>query len=262
MLRPITTAGLIDEFESRFTTASGAHFLIARAGDEAWPISEQESLAFRERYRSRMLRARFLRRASLMLFPALLVLGWQLPREPEWLIELFEALTSLALFVGPIFGFSQHSITSDITKASIERQLERRITTRHDPAITPTATPLARMVRKMLILVGVVLSLIEVGHLIGPREELGGHIRVLTGLTAGNESQLARFTGTLAFLLYWTVLIGSTLLWVDRRKRQRAATASWLQVDKTSINQCDAEDSESTTEIREHWVCVDNSAKP
>jgi len=28
MFEPITTAGRIDEFESRFTTANGAHFMI------------------------------------------------------------------------------------------------------------------------------------------------------------------------------------------------------------------------------------------
>ncbi len=260
MLRPITTAGLIDEFESRFTTASGAHFLIARAGDEAWPISEQESLAFRERYRQRMQRARLIRRASLMLFPALLVFGWQLPHEPQWLIESFDALTSLALFVGPIVGFSQHTITSDVTMASIERQLERRITTRHEPAITPVATPLARMVRKVLILAGAVLLPIEIGHLIGPREELAGHLRVLTGLAAGNESQLARFTGTLAYLLYWTVLISAALLWADRHKRQRAARGRWLRVDKTSNNESDAEDSGTTAILQEHGQCVDAPA--
>ncbi len=260
MFEPTTTAGLIDEFESRFTAANGARFLIARAGDEAWPISEQESLEFRVLYRQRMLRARFIRRASLMLFPALLVLGWQLPREPRWLIEPFEALTGLALFIGPIFGFSQHTITSDVTKASIERQLQRRITTRHEPAITPVATPLARMVRKVLILAGAVLLPIEIGHLIGPREELAGHLRVLTGLTAGNESQLARFTGTLAYLLYWTFLIGAALLWVDRHKRQRAARGSWLRVGETSNNGSDAEDSGVTAKLREHGHCVDTSA--
>jgi hypothetical protein len=226
MFGPTTTAGLIDEYESRFTTAGGARFLIAQAGDEAWPISEQESIAFRDRYRRRMMRARLIRRASLILFPVLLVLGWQLPREPRWFIEAYQALTAIALFAGPCLGFLQHKLTSDITKAGIERLLERRITTRHDPAITPAATSLTFRVRKTLILAGVILSVIEIGHMIGPREELAGHMRVLTGLTAGNESLLAHFTGTLAYLLYWAILIGSVLLWLDRRKRLRAAAGS------------------------------------
>ena len=223
MFGPATTAGLIDEYESRFTIANGARFLIARSGDEAWPISEQESTEFRGRYRRRMMRARLIRRFSLVVFPILLVLGWQLPREPRWFIEAYQLVTALALFAAPLLGFLQHKLTSDITKAGIERLLERRITTRHDPAITPAATPLARVVRKALILAGAILLAIEIGHMIGPREELAAHIRVLTGLTAGNESPLARLTGTLAYVLYWTTVIGAVLLWFDRRKRRRAA---------------------------------------
>lgn len=234
MFGPATTAGLIDEYESRFTTANGARFLIARAGDNAWPISEQESAEFRDRYRRRMMRARLIRRFSLIVFPLLLVLGWQLPREPRWFIEAYQGLTALALFAAPLLGFLQHKLTSDITKAGIERPLERRITTRHDPAITPAATPLARVVRNTLILAGAILVAIEIGHMIGPREELAAHMRVLTGLTAGNESLLARFTGTLAYMLYWTMLVGAGLLWFDRRKRRRAAAGSGPQADKPS----------------------------
>lgn len=246
MFGPRSTAGLIDEFESRFTTVSGARFLITRAGDEAWPISERESIEFRELYRRRMMRARLIRRGSLILFPVLLVLGWQLPREPSWFIEAYEVLTVLALFPGLFLGFLQHTLTSDITQAGIERSLERRITTRHDSATTPAATPLARLVRKMLILVGVILLVIEIGQMLLPRDELAGHIRVLTGLTAGNESQLARFTGTLAYLLFWTVLIGSVLLWLDRRQRLRAKAGSGPQADEPSVEEC--EEAESATE--------------
>jgi hypothetical protein len=235
MLGPATTAGLIDEYESRFTTANGARFLIARAGDEAWPISEQESIEFRDRYRRRMMRARLIRRVSLIVFPVLLVLGWLLPREPRWFIEAYQGLTALALFAAPLLGFLQHRLTSDVTRAGVERLLERRITTRHDPAITPSATPLARVVRKTLILVGLILLTIEIGHLIGPREELAAHIRVLAGLTAGNESPLARFTGTLAYMLYWTGLIGAVLLWLDRRKRRRVAARSGPRANTPSV---------------------------
>jgi hypothetical protein len=231
MFGPATTAGLIDEYESRFTTANGARFLIARAGDEAWPISEQESIAFRDRYRRRMMRARLIRRFSLIVFPVLLVLGWLLPREPHWFIKAYQGLTALALFAAPLLGLLQHRLTSDITRTGIERALERRITTRHDPAITPSATPLARVVRNTLILAGAILLAIEIGHMIGPREELAAHIRVLTGLTAGNESPLARFTGTLAYMLYWTTVTGAVLLWFDRRKRRRAAAGSRPRAD-------------------------------
>jgi hypothetical protein len=235
MFGPATTAGLIDEYESRFTTAAGARFLIARAGGKAWPISEQESIEFRNRYRRRMMRARLMRRLSLIVFPVLLVLGWQLPREPRWLIEAYQLLTAVSLFAAPLLGFLQHKLTSDITRAGIERPLEGRITTGHEPAITPAATPLARVVRKTLIVAGVILAAIEIGHMIGPREELAAHIRVLTGLTAGNESPLARFTGTLAYMLCWTTAIGAVLLWFDRRRRQRAATGSGPRADTSSV---------------------------
>jgi hypothetical protein len=222
MLGPATTAGLIDEYESRFTTAYGAHFLIGTGGDESWPISEQESTAFRDRYRRRMLRARLIRRGSLILFPVMLVFGWQLPREPRWFSDAFATLTAITLFAAPFLGFIQHKLTSDLTQEGIERQLERRIAIRDDPAITPSATRLARVVRQMLILVGAILLAIEIGHFIGPRDEFAGHLRVLTGLTVGNESLLARFTGTLSRILYVASLFGAVLLWLDRDKRQRA----------------------------------------
>lgn len=241
MFGPTTTAGLIDEFESRFSTVSGARFLIASSGDEAWPISERESIEFRVRYRHRMLRARLIRRAALMLFPVLLVLGWQLPREPRWFIEAYGGLTAITLFVGPYLGFLQHKLTSDITKEGIERQLERRISTSHEPAITPAASPLARAVRKVQILAGAILMGIEIWHLIGPREDFAGHLRVLTGLTAGNESPVARFTGTLTYGLVWTILIGSVLLWLDRRKRQPVAAASRPEAEKAEVDQSDVE---------------------
>jgi preprotein translocase subunit SecG len=241
MFGPTTTAGLIDEYESRFTTDSGARFLIARSGEKAWPITEQESIEFRERYRRRMMRARLIRRVSLALFPVLLILGWQLPREPRWFIEAYGVLTALALFAGPFFGFLQHMLTSDITKEGVERELERRISTNHEPAITPAATPLARLVRNTLILAGAILMAIETGHMIGPREEIGGYMRVLTGLAAGNERLLARFTGTLTYVLIWTMLIGSVLLWLDRRKQSRAAARSRPQAEKPTVNQRDAE---------------------
>jgi hypothetical protein len=219
MFGTTTTAGLIDEFESRFTTDGGARFLIARAGDEAWPISERESIQFRERYRRRMMRARLIRRVSMLLFPALLVLGWQLPREPRWLTEAVQVLIVLALFTGPFFGSLQHQLTSDITQKEIEREIERRISTSFEPAITPAEPAFARVVRKVLILAGMILLAMEISHLLGPREEFAGHIRVLTGLTAGNESALARLTGTLAYWLTWMILIGSLLLWLGRRER-------------------------------------------
>ncbi|MFM5953688.1 MAG: hypothetical protein ACKOPE_05220 [Novosphingobium sp.] len=241
MFGPTTTAGLIDEFASRFTTVSGARFLIAPNGDEAWPISERESVEFLELYRRRMMRARLIRRAAILLFPVLLILGWQLPGEPRWLRDAHDVLISITLFAGPFIGFLQHKLTSDITKEGIERQLERRITTSDEPSVTPTATPLARAVRKTLILAGAVLMAIEIWHMIGPREEFAGHMRVLTGLTAGNESALAHFTGRLTYLLVWTILIGSVLLWLDRRKRLRSATVIRPPVEKPAAKQSDVE---------------------
>ena len=228
----MTTASLIDEFESRFTTVSGALFLIAPAGDEAWPISERESSAFRDLYRRRMMRARLIRRAALLLFPVLLVLGWQLPREPRWFSDAFAGLTALSLFAGPFFGFLQHKLTSDITKEWIERQLERRISTSDEPAITPAATALARVVRKVLILAGAILLAIEIWHMLGPREEFAGHMRVVFGLTTGSESPVARFTGTLTTMLFWTILIGSALLRLDRRRRLHAAAGNKPKAEK------------------------------
>lgn len=229
MFGPATTAGLIDEYESRFTTANKAHFLIARAGAEAWPISERESIEYRELYRRRMRRARWLRRLSLLLFPVLLVIGWQLPREPRWFLEAYRAVTAISLFAAPLLGFLQHKLTSDITKAAIERRLKHRITTRFEAAVTPAATPLARIARRTMVLAGALLLAIEIGHALGPRAEHAAHMRAFTGLTAGNESLLARFTGTLAYMLYWTLLIGAVLLWFDRRKRRRAAAAAGPQ---------------------------------
>ncbi|MFM5923329.1 MAG: hypothetical protein ACKOPG_03990 [Novosphingobium sp.] len=241
MFGPTTTAGLIEEFASRFTTVSGARFLIAPDGKEAWPITERESVEFLELYRRRMMRARLIRRASLLLFPALLILGWQLPGAPRWFRDAYTVLTVLALYAGPFCGFLQHRLTSDITKEGIERQLKRRFSVSDEQSITPAATPLARVVRKTLILAGVILMAIEVWHMIGPREEFAGHLRVLAGLTAGNESPVAHFTGTLTYILFWTILIGSVLLWIDRRKRLRATIVSPPKAEKPGADQSDAE---------------------
>ena len=93
------------------------HFLIDGRGGEAWPLSAQESDEFRALYRRRMNRARWIRRGLLLLFPILLVIGWQLPREPRWLIQAYATVTALSLFVSPWLGFLQHKLTSDITKA-------------------------------------------------------------------------------------------------------------------------------------------------
>lgn len=251
MFGPTSTAGLIDEYESRFTTDGGSHFLIARTGDQAWPISERESNEFRDRYRRRMMRARLIRRILLVAFPALLVLGWQLPREPRWFSEAYTLLTAVSLYAAPFLGFLQHKLTSDITKEGVERYLERRITTGHAAAITPTATSLARVVRQTMILAGAILLAVEIVHVIGPRDDLAGHMRVLTGLTVGNESPLARFTGSLTQVLSAAILIGAVLLWLDRRNRPRTEAVNMPPAEKPGVEPGDTDQRDAPESIGE-----------
>ncbi|HYI47894.1 MAG TPA: hypothetical protein VEX35_05455 [Allosphingosinicella sp.] len=224
MFGPTGTARKIDDFESRFPIVNGAHFMIAANGKEAWPVSAAEAADFRALYRRRMKRARWIRRGALLAIVPLLVLMAQLVDEPPgrmgpgW--QIAYALVLLAL---PLFALLQHPLTSDLTKAGVERRLRHRITTRHPPALVPALTPLARFARALLA--GVVVA--EIGlmllqALLG-RDALAAHMRVLTGMVAGNEDWLAQATGTIGRLLPLALLLGLLLLRVDRKRREAEA---------------------------------------
>ena len=90
------------------------------------------------------------------------------------------------------------------------------------------------MLKRTLIIAGAIELAIEVAHALGPRAEHAAHLRVLTGLTAGNESLLAHFTGNLSFMLQLTLLIGAGLLWMERRKRAQAAADAVVKVAGSS----------------------------
>jgi branched-subunit amino acid transport protein len=224
MFGPGTTGAAIDAFESRFTSAVGAHFMIAANGKEAYPISAAESLAFRALYRRRMERARWIRRGALLgLIPLLMVLGRIAEASPDSLRQAFRDASGLLILGLPLFGFIQHPITSDFTKVGIERRLKRRMTTRHAPAITPVATPLGRFAKRLLITGFAIEGALYVLHALGPREEFAAHMRVLYGLTSGNESLTARLTGNLSWVVLLSIVAAFTLQVVDRRRRRVAA---------------------------------------
>ena len=226
MLGPRTTGAAIDAFESRFTSANGAHFLIAANGKEAWPISEAESLAFRALYRRRMRRARWIRRGALLAFiPLTVMLGTWMPAEPRWLRNAFQTAQLLALFGLPLLGLAQHGITSDLTQRAIARPLKRRITTRFAPAVTPVRTRLGAFARKLLITAVAIEIAIMLYHAFGSREGLAAYMRVLYGLQSGNEDMAARFTGSLSWVVQLCFIAGALLLMVDRRIRNAAARA-------------------------------------
>ena len=224
MFGPGTTAAAIDAFESRFTSAAGAHFLIAANGAEAYPVSEAESLAMRELYRRRMGRARWIRRAALFGFiPLTMAIGSAMPHDPRWLRTAFQTAQLLALFGLPLFGLVQHPITSGLIRRAIERPLKRRITTRYAPAVTPVTTRLGAFAKKLLITAFAMEVAIMVYHSLGPREELAAYLRMLYGLPGGNESWAARFTGSLSRILQLVLVAGALLLMLDRRNRSSAA---------------------------------------
>jgi hypothetical protein len=226
MFGPGTTGAAIDAFASRFTSAHGAHFLIAANGKEAYPISEAESLAFRALYRRRMRRARLIRRAALLGVIPLMILNANLmPQERGWLRDAQELAQLLILFGLPLIGLVQHPITSDLTKIGIERPLKRRMTTRFAAAITPVATPLGAFARKVLITGFAIEAAIYLFHAFGPRDELAAHMRVLYGLQSGNEGMTARLTGSLSWVVQLAIFGGIILLIVDRRRKRAAERA-------------------------------------
>jgi hypothetical protein len=226
MFGPGLTGAAIDAFESRFTTANGAHFMIAANGDEAYPIGEAESLAFRALYRRRMGRARWTRRAALLGFiPLTVAIATFTPEGPRWLKEAFQTAELLALFGLPFLGLIQHPITSELTKRAIERPLTRRITTRFAPVVKPVATRLGAFARKLLITAFAIEVTIMIYHSIGPREELAAYMRVLYGLQSGNEGWAARFTGSLSRVVQLCLVAGGVLLMLDRRNKRAAERA-------------------------------------
>jgi hypothetical protein len=219
---PITTAGKIDAFETRFTIVNGAHFLIALNGKEAWPISAAEADAFKALYRRRMQGARWRRRWVFIVPFGLLFLSMAGLPVPD-------TLAGIVLFlylIGIPIAFAQHEITSDLTKRAITRPLKQRMTTRFPAAITPVLTPLGRFGRRLL-LTAVVLEIgLPALHLCFGRESLAAQMRVMHGMTNGREGLLAEITGTLAWVGELALVLAVALIMIDRAARRRAARAS------------------------------------
>jgi hypothetical protein len=226
MFGPGTTGAAIDAFESRFTSAGGAHFMIAANGKYAYPISEAESLAFRARYRASINRARWIRRGALIAFiPLTVAIGTFMPDGPRWLRDIFQTAELLTLFGLPLFGLAQHPIIGDLTKMAIERPLKRRITTRFAAAVTPVTTRLGAFARKLLITAFAIEIAIMLYHGFGPREDYAAYMRSLYGLQSGNEDWAARFTGSLSRVVQLCLVAGAVLLMVDRRNKRAAERA-------------------------------------
>jgi hypothetical protein len=235
MFGPGTTGAAIDAFESRFTNAAGGHFMIAANGKEAYPISEAESLAFRALYRRRMQRARWIRRGSfLAVIPLLMLLAALSDDVPAWALTALRSASALIFLGLPVLGLIQHPIVSDLTKTAIERGLKRRITTRFPLAVTPVATPLGRFAKRLLIAAFAIEAAILLFHAIGGRDELAAHMRVLYGLTSGNEGLAARVTGNLSWVVQLALLAGFLLLMLDRRHKRAAARAKAEAAAKTA----------------------------
>jgi hypothetical protein len=216
----------LSKFESRLTIVNGAHFFIAANRREAYPISAAEAVTFRDLYRRRMERARWIRRLSLILFiPLMLLIVNLAPKEPRWLQGVFATLAILVFLILPQFGVLQHPITSWLTRNSIERQLQRRMTTRLPAALKPRFSALGRFARTLLLcaLAAEIGSLVL--HMLGGPEEFGAHMRVFTGLTDGEEGWLAQVTGRLSWLCYAAILLAFVLLMVDRRAKRAAEKA-------------------------------------
>lgn len=226
MFGPGTTGAAIDAFESRFTSAAGAHFMIAANGKHAYPLGESESLAFRALYSRRMRRARLIRRASLLSFiPLLILINTWSDEAPKWLHTALQWAHALILLGLPLFGLVQHPITSALTKAGIERSLKRRITTRFAAAVTPVVTPLGAFAKKVLITAVAIEVAIVIFHAFSGYDEVAAHLRVLTGLQSGNEGWTARFSGSLAWVAQLSILAGAALLTLDRRNKRAAGRA-------------------------------------
>lgn len=220
---PTSTAGKIDQFETRFTMVGGAHFMIAGNGKEAWPVSAAEAEAFKSLYRRRMIRARWIRR-GVILTPLLFIwLNILLSDQPESVRALLGVAAATLFVIGIPLAFLQHALTGDLTRWGIERQLSRRITTRLPEAITPPLTPVGHFGRRLLFAcIALELGMIVL-HLAMGEGALAEHMRVLYGQTSGNEGPLARFTGNLAWVTQLALMLAIVLMIVDRRIRRRRA---------------------------------------
>lgn len=223
MLGAPTTGVAIEAFESRFTWANGAPFLIAAGGGEAYPIGEAEGIAWRELYRRRMVRARWIRRLALLgTIPFLMLLGALLPKPSEEWRPFVQQLSGLVLLAVPLLGLIQHPLTSFLTLRAIERPLARRITTRTEQAVRRNRTPLGRLAIGLIIGAVAIHAVLGIVHALVPTAEYAAHMRVLYGLRAGNESWTALVTGNLSKYSFLALLIGLLLMSVDRRKRREA----------------------------------------
>lgn len=222
MLGHGTTAGKIDDFETRFTVVNGAHFLIAGNGREAWPITAAEAREFRALYRRRMIWARWLRRITVG-GPILLILLANLFPWPKPLLAAMGFVATILILAALAFAIQLHPLASYLTKLEIERGLKRRIATSMPAAIRPAMTPLGRVARRLLFLfVALEIGLGLLHLLLGPTI-----FAEFLGLNDGGDQRhlawLIRVTPGLSSLIHAGLLIAILLLALDRRSRRLAA---------------------------------------
>ena len=223
MFGPRTTAAAIAAFEGRFTEVSGAHFLVARDGAEAWPVAAVEAEAFRTLYRQRMMRAKLVRRLA-VLWPFVTILFMMatssLPREVQGPLQ--QAAGLFAAFGLPL-GLVQHRIVSELSLRGIEGPLRRRLATRLPAALTPPPTPLGGFAKRLLFTcVALEIGILALHLAMGPGA-LAAHIRIFYRQGNGGESLLAQVTGNLAWGVQFAALLAILLMLIDRRARRLAA---------------------------------------
>jgi hypothetical protein len=218
-----TTAGKIDDFETRFTVVNGAHFLIAGNGAEAWPISAAEATEFKALYRGRMIRARWLRRLT-VLGPILLILlgnmswGW-----PKPVLAAMGTAAALLILAALTFGIQYHPLISYVTKVEIERRLKRRIATNMPAALTPSMTPLGRFARRLLfVCVALEIGLGLLHLLVGPTI-FAEFLSLNDGSGYAHLAWLIWLTPGLSSLIHAGLLVAILLLVLDRWSRRQAA---------------------------------------
>lgn len=217
-----TTAGKIDDFEARFTNVNGAHFLIARDGKQAWPITAMEAEAFKARYRHRMIRARWIRRITVAT-PVLLILFGNAAWIPPPVRAVFGAAAVTLILCALCFGIQQHVIVSFVTKAGIEHELRNRVATGMRAAVTPNLTPLGRFGRRLLFTcIALEISLGLLHLLLGPTI-FAGWLGATTWLGRENVEWFFLLTLPLSLIARGLMLVAALLLIVDRSARRRAA---------------------------------------
>jgi hypothetical protein len=224
MFGPTTTAGKIDNYESRFTVVNGAHFLIAPNRKEAWPIRAAEAGEYKALYRRRMEWARWLRRGMILAPILILILNATIPfPKTEFVRSTLGLGTALLLVFGIPLSFLLHTIISDLARVGIERQLKRRMTTRMPDAIRPALTPLGRFARRLLFTCVALEFGMAVLHRALGMDSLAEHMRVMTGLRDGQEGLLAQMTGYLTWGVHFGMILAFLLLVIDRRAKRLAA---------------------------------------